>query len=132
MSQCVERVWGPRVSDWRCNRGAGFGPKGEYCKQHAARHEKKKPNAVLFKIPANFIDWDKVTIEEMRVVSFTESTYMDEHGRRSNRKNDYDITFDTKQAAKTALLEKAEKELSRAKEKAAALEKALPRLKALL
>lgn len=42
-TRCVDEVWnGPRgMSASQCSRKRGFGPGGEYCKQHAKRAEEK-------------------------------------------------------------------------------------------
>jgi len=37
-SRCVEEVWSNFLS-YQCQRKRGFGPNGEYCKQHAKKHE---------------------------------------------------------------------------------------------
>lgn len=45
---CVEEVWnGPRgMTSNQCARKRGFGPGGEYCKQHAKRAEEREARKV--------------------------------------------------------------------------------------
>lgn len=42
-TRCVEEVWnGPRgMTASQCSRKRGFGPDGEWCKQHAKQKEMK-------------------------------------------------------------------------------------------
>lgn len=122
---CKETVWGERVQSWKCQRSAGYGPNGDYCKQHARRHEKKEATVTLWDLEIKYGDGIPKPIKAREV---TPSTYIDETGRRLGRKTEYHLIFDSEEEAIQCSLTRTRNALKRAKAEVAENEALIEKL----
>lgn len=75
MSQCKAHVSRGRACLSNCQRKAGHGPKGEYCKVHARQHSTEKAMLSLW-----YVGWDN-DYYHVSVRSIGEKTFVDHRGR---------------------------------------------------
>lgn len=124
--RCKQTVYGERVTSWQCPRAAGYGPNGDYCKQHSARHEKVAATLTVWRLQRRYGDG---LPEPIRVRSVTTNSYIDEQGRRNSKFTEYQDTFDTEEEAVKEAIARAERRIASAKQEIAAQEKLLAELR---
>ncbi len=105
--RCKEQVW----ADWHevpCDRKAGHGEGGDYCKQHALRHPAGKPTVEVWEVTNH-----DLTPRPRLVHSATEKTVV-LGTSRTPRVTQYARYFDMREDAFAYALERAENAVRRA------------------
>lgn len=104
---CHHTIWGARVTSYQCRRVWGFGPEGKYCKQHAALYEVVEAAIPLWKIEngryQSFKMPEKVMVREVKT-----TTFIDKEGRRNSFRTEWELYFQSEEAALKELLSRAE------------------------
>lgn len=126
LGRCAERIFGSRVTSWQCNRPAGHGPGGRYCKVHARAHDTKGAELTLWCVEVLYGD---VTPKPIKVREIMPSSFIDERGRKNNRMTQYALHFDTKEQAFAEAIARTERKLERATAEVAQQETLLAKLK---
>jgi len=90
------------VSFHQCFAKRGFGPKGQYCKRHARRHDDAPSELTLWKRSANFYDVGDALPERVAVREITAKTFIDANGNRCKLKDRYNAYYRTERDALTA------------------------------
>lgn len=105
-SRCIERIYGSRCTSHQCTRSAGYGPNGDYCKQHGRRHEKVSADLSLWETSPRWIDWEN-PIKKIKVREIGASTFIDSQGSRNRMESEFNKYFRTLNEAKSYILERA-------------------------
>lgn len=110
--QCKESVHAENFGFYQCVRRAGFGPNGDYCRQHSHKHEKTVAEITIWKGPSKY-DIGKLP-EAMKVRENGDKSFIDAAGQRCKKVTDWDHYFDIEEEALRYCLVRAEQNLARA------------------
>lgn len=90
---------GRHVTMRQCQRAAGFGPNGAYCKQHAPLHESVTPKMQLWQVKRRWFNLDSPQPVVFKVREIRGAYYIDVNGRRCKLEDQWHSCFPTRAEA---------------------------------